>query len=330
MGTVIVFIVATILYVAMMTSVSDLPRGDAAGRGLAIGYAVISGLGLWLALAVMLLLAFIGGPMPRWTGAAMLILLPLAGIAAVFAGALYAETGGWPILAPALLPPIVALYALALRFPAFGAPPASTSAAVVAIVTLLSIVPLVVSYVRAHPGAAEQARRQEAAQAQQAAREREAKEAIEREIAAFNKLGPASSLRDYLDYLAPGDSRFDEAVRGARQVVSRHGDAIALLREGRIDGLQELWRLDLTPTPDLCTAYGAALGAEAAKVQRGRGAYLAVAMDLERQLPNIRWLAGARCDLGQALTTLETNLRAADSERLTKFADTVASFRKPR
>jgi hypothetical protein len=327
-GTVIVFIIAAFLYVGVMASVGDLQRSDAAGRGLAIGYGAVFGLGLWLALAILVLLAYVGGAMPRWVAAAMAVLLPLAGIATVFAAALYAETGGWPILVPALLPPIVALYALALRIPAFAAP-AQVNTIAVGAVLVLSVVPLAVSYGRSHPGADELARRQAAAQAAQVAREQEERDARTREIAAFKALDPDSSLRDYLDYLAPGDSRFKEAVAGARLVKSRQTDAVALLREGKLLHLQELWRLDLAPTAELCGAYAIALGAEAMKVERGRGAYLALAMDLERQLPNIRWLAGAACDLDAALTTLETNLRAvSDSERLSKFADTVRSYRK--
>jgi hypothetical protein len=48
-------------------------------------------------------------------------------------------------------------------------------------------------------------------------------------------------------------------------------------------------------------------------------------------LPNIKWLAGARCDVGEAVAFLETRVRAvSDSPRLTGFADTLASIRRPR
>ena len=62
-----------------------------------------------------------------------------------------------------------------------------------------------------------------------------------------------------------------------------------------------MWRLDLAPSAELCVAYDAALYGEAMKVERGRGAYLSLAMDLERQLPNIQWLTGAGCNLDEAL-----------------------------
>jgi len=55
------------------------------------------------------------------------------------------------------------------------------------------------------------------------------------------------------------------------------------------------------------------------------------ATDLELQLPNMKWLAANRCDLGQPLGLLETSLRAvADSSRMTAFADTLAELRRAR
>ena len=55
------------------------------------------------------------------------------------------------------------------------------------------------------------------------------------------------------------------------------------------------------------------------------------AIDLELQLTNIKWLVANRCDLGQPLGLLETNLRAvADSDRITQFADKLAALRPAR
>ena len=68
------------------------------------------------------------------------------------------------------------------------------------------------------------------------------------------------------------------------------------------------------PTADLCQAYGAALTGAAGKVAKTQSNYLGVAIDLEGQLPNIKWLIANRCDLGQPLGLLAGNVRAvADS-----------------
>ena len=56
---------------------------------------------------------------------------------------------------------------------------------------------------------------------------------------------------------------------------------------------------------------------------------LGKAIDLERQLPNLQWLAGERCDLAAPLGVLERNLRAvADSSRITGFADKLVKLGK--
>ncbi|MEA2807814.1 MAG: hypothetical protein QOJ17_1955, partial [Rhodospirillaceae bacterium] len=95
--------------------------------------------------------------------------------------------------------------------------------------------------------------------------------------------------------------------------------------------LRELWGFDVAPTEELCQAYGEALAGAAGKVTKARTDYLMTAIDLELQLPNIKWLAASRCDLGQPLGLLETNLRAvADSDRMTGFADKLAALRPTR
>jgi hypothetical protein len=296
---------------------------------MALAFGAMFGVALWIALAVLLLIAFAAGRMPRWAGAGMVILLPLAAFASLEATELYTARGGWPLLVPAVLPPLFALYAVAMRIPALAVPATPFSIVVVVAGLLVSAAPLTIAFLRSHPSQAQQARARAEAQAQQAAREREEREAREQELAAFRRLDANSSLRDYLTYLAPGDARYREAMAGARMVRTRQSDAAALLRQGRIGDLQDLHRLDLAPTADLCAAYDVGLRIEAMKVERGRGAYLSAAMDLERQLPNIKWLTDAGCDLDPSLTLLKANVRAvSDSERLNRVADTLRARRK--
>ena len=86
---------------------------------------------------------------------------------------------------------------------------------------------------------------------------------------------------------------------------------------------------DVDATPEVCTAYGAALAKETAQVDpKVSTNSLGVALDLERQLPNLQWLVGDGCDLRAPLTQLEKNLRAvADSSRIVKLADEMAKLR---
>lgn len=110
---------------------------------------------------------------------------------------------------------------------------------------------------------------------------------------------------------------------------TRQADAVALLNDGHLSDLSELLVFDVDATPEVCAAYGAALARDTAKVDRKVSSnYLGVAIDLERQLPNLQWLVGEGCDLGAPLVQLEKNLRAvADSSRITKFADELAKLR---
>jgi hypothetical protein len=85
------------------------------------------------------------------------------------------------------------------------------------------------------------------------------------------------------------------------------------------------------PTREVCEAYGNALNAAANRITRASSNYLGAAIDLEWQLPNLKWLITAKCDLSGPLERAETNIRAvADSPRLTNFADTLADIRTVR
>ncbi len=78
-----------------------------------------------------------------------------------------------------------------------------------------------------------------------------------------------------------------------------------LLNGFKIDRLDDLWRLDLDATPDLCAAYGDALQRYAAREIRFE--YTVAA--LERQLPNLKWLVGQNCNLNPSLAAIDTILQ---------------------
>ena len=329
-GTIVLFTLACLLYLGMFAILSDSNGADPATRGLGTAFASMFGFALWLVLAILLLLAAAAGAMPKWAGIAAVILLPLSGVAAFIAANTDGEKGGWPILVPLLIPLPIALYALWARLPALhrAMPAGIASAAAWGIVILLGAAPLARGTLDALPDAARDQRIAQDNRERQEKTQREEQEARGREEAKFAALNPDSPLRGYVEYLATGDSRFRQAVAGARQVKSRQSDIAGLLKDGRIVALQEMWRLDLAATPELCAAYGSALRTEASKINKTRSDYLSVAMDLERQMPNIKWLGGVRCDLSPALTVLEANVRAvSDSPRMDQFADSVAALK---
>jgi hypothetical protein len=140
--------------------------------------------------------------------------------------------------------------------------------------------------------------------------------------AGINKLGPNSSLTAWLEYVNgsndPGPLH-EQALGGARSVIKRQAEAVRLLEDGAIRQLGALWQLDIAATPALCAAYDEALR----RVGMSDEVYhLLVAKDLERQLPNLKFLAAANCDLEAGLAAPEARVRnlvaaytADDSDR---------------
>ena len=331
-GTIFLVVLAGFLYALMLANLVDSSGTDAAGRGLDMAFAALVGAVLWVVLAVLLVVAAVKGRMPIAARVAAGFLLPLSAVAAFVSIELDGGANDWPMLVPALLPPLIALYALWTRLPAVQAklPLVLTNAIFGGAILVVALVPLVVAVVDFLPDSARDARLAALENARQEKERQEEEAQRKREAARFARLNPGSSLRDYLEYLPGGDSRSQQALQGARLVKTRQADAAVLLRDGEIGALTDLWRLDLEPMAPLCAAYGAALDREAAKINRTTGSdYLSVAMDLERQLPNIKWLVGAHCDLGGSLGRLVVRIRdVSDSERMEQFAATLAVLRQ--
>jgi hypothetical protein len=300
-GAILLLVLAFVLYGAMMGSISDAPQTDAAGRGLAMAFGAVFGAVLWLVLAALVLTGLRRGGRPVWVKLAALAVVPLSAVAASIAADLYLARHEWALWIVAALPPLLALYAL---WPSAGAP-------LVGAVLLLSLLPIGLSMRASLPDPARDAARATEAKAQQEQLAREARDAREREAAQFDALGPDSSIADYLAYIHSGT------------------DAVALLEKKPLAELAELWQFGVVPTREVCEAYGNALIAAANRVTKARSDYLSAAIDLEWQLPNLKWLVTARCDLSGPLERAEANVRAvADSARLTNFADTLADIRK--
>jgi hypothetical protein len=331
LGTILLLVLAAFLYALMMANLIDSSGTDAAGRGLNLAFAALVGAVLWIVLAILLVVAAVKGSMPDAAKIAAGFLLPLSAVAAFMSVELDNGQGGLSILVPVLLPPLIALYALWARLPTARAKfPAGVANAVLGgAILLVTLAPLAVAVIEALPNPARDARLAVQEKARQERQQQEERAEREREAARFARLNPDSSLRDYLEYLPGGDTRSQQALQGARLVKSRQADAVALLKAGEIGALTDLWQLALEPTESLCAGYGAALNRESAKINRTTGAdYLSIAMDLERQLPNIKWFVDAHCDLGDTLGGLEVRIRdVSDSERMERFATAVAALR---
>jgi len=139
LGMMALLALAAVLYVALLvTSAAPLEGGEAA-YSQAWG-ALLLTFWLWVALALALVVGAVMGSMPRATGFAALLLHPISGVAAFVAIDAVSRHVQGALAAVALLPPLIAFYALWARLPSLrsSAPPGIVGAAVWTAVALLS------------------------------------------------------------------------------------------------------------------------------------------------------------------------------------------------
>jgi hypothetical protein len=329
-GAVLLAVLAGLIYAAYLAGLHDAGRSDAAGNALTDAFLALLGAALWIALVGLLLVAFKNGKMPAWAAIGALVLVPLAGYASFVSADLYVHQRGWALIMPALLPPVIVGYALWIRIPALVATLSATIASALAggAMAALIAVSIWTSHLDSLAAPARLEEQRAAYEAMRAEQERVAAEDRARDQAKFAALGPDSSLSDYLEYLNGSDARARQALAGARNASSRQADAVALLQSGRrLTDLRELWQFDLEATPALCDAYRAALRRAALKIDPSYSNRLGEAIELEFQLPNLQWLTGAHCDLGDVLKDLAGRLRVVrDSSRIDKLADTMEAL----
>jgi hypothetical protein len=332
-GMTILFVLAVLIYGPFIANVLTARSSDLAGRGMSLGFAVIQGLVLWIVLGSMLAIAILRGAMPSYATAAAIVFLPLSAIAAASAMGLYNDRyGDWLGVVPALLPLLLALYAFWARMVGWHGtlPPVPTTAILGGAIVVLTVVPLVLTTIEYMPNPERDAAQAAERKTWEEQEKKRVEEADAADAARFAKLGPDSPLRDYLEDLPPGAIHHRQALAGARLVKTRTTDAVQLLGEDRLSDLSQLWALDIEPSA-VCVAYREALQAEAAKIAKTRSDYISVAIDLERQLPNIEWLTGKGCDLSGPLSDAANRVRSvSDSERLTEFADQLMALGKRR
>jgi len=301
-----------ILLVGMLPGDSDFPNEGGGEARMAWGFQQFWAYAAGGATLVLLWLALwrasrAGGIAP-WARPAIPFVVSAAGAVSLFAIAQsFEQPDSWLPLVPILLPPVIAVYALWGCLPALSRSPPWTKFDAVAIGLIaavsLAVIPLSVLDASSYP------RRLERHHAEQAAADAAAQAAFEQQEQQMReklaRLGPDASLRDYVEarswYL-----RGIDILAGERQVKSRQSDAVAMLNEGMVLDLSNLWQLDLRPTPALCEAYSRALAAMFGRSEVYRGsAYLDL---IEGQFPNIRWLRDARCDLDGAVAEIDTRL----------------------
>lgn len=119
-GTLLLFTLACVLYVAMLANIRFSSGGGDAAMGDAFALLFLT-FGLWIALALLLIVGAVMGKMPRWTAIAAIFLLPLSGVATFVAIDMCSRHIASAIIFPISLPLLIALYAGWARTPTLHA-----------------------------------------------------------------------------------------------------------------------------------------------------------------------------------------------------------------
>ena len=270
---------------------------------------------LWLLLTALGFATYAMGRLSRAAIAALLILLPLSGFAAITALDLLTRRDMapylWPIVIPALIPPMVAAFCiralsrdLRLMVPSRIVTPVVWGGI---LLLCMSVLPM------------------------QAARN-SAVEGTARRIAtdaAFLTLPANSPLWAYTPFLATKDKSRREAVLDRiRHLDRRQADAEAMLERGDFP-LGQLGAMDLDPTPAICDRARALLQRQSAAVAPERAAsrpYSEIDSAYENAIAAMDWLVGygCSCDVeAQAWQDLADSYRNHDFDtaRLTALRD---------
>jgi hypothetical protein len=329
----ILLLPTVLLWFALLMTVADINGSDAAGNGMSYSFGTLMAGGLWILLAILMLLAASRGTMPGWVKPAAVVLLPLSLAAAIATiNLLYRRGGsesGWPIVVLVIIPLVVIGYAVWATVPSLNLAisAAPFSRIVWGVVLLLSLLPWPLL----------QARRQRDAVAQETYRadaQASADSAAQALEARFAALTPATPLSDWLAFATAGNDLRERTLAGIRALPDRQAAAEALQGAPVALLMAELRNLDLTATPALCEqsrifllAHAESFRARAAVTSR----YAIEAESVERYLFAMQWLASQGCDLSAVIDHYETVVRsfppAPDREQ---FLARLATLRPPR
>lgn len=140
-GALALLLVAAVLYVALLANAFP-PTGGGGEERISQAYgAFFLTLWLWIVLALLLVVGGVRGEMPRWAAVCAVVLHPLSGVAAFVALDAVSRHVDGAIVFVALLPPVLAGYAMWARLTHWreAYPPRPVSAAAWGAVAVLTL-----------------------------------------------------------------------------------------------------------------------------------------------------------------------------------------------
>jgi hypothetical protein len=277
---IVLSVVAGLLWLLHLATVASLGHSDAAGNGIGEAYAAIQVIVLWLLLTIMTIIASLKGAAPRPAIVAALIIVPVSGFVAMAAADLLARPDSapflWPIVIPALVPPLIAVWCFAaLRGRSARIGVVALPAMVLAV--CLSILPL--SLVRKAVNDLETAR-------------------LEKYDADLARVPANAPLWEWTPFLATQDgTKRAEVLDHIRSIDQRQAQAETMFDRGDFP-IGELGAFDLDPTPALCEKARGLLRRRVEplvlKVPDSRP-YSDIALQVSDAVSGMNWLVGYDC-----------------------------------
>src|SRR5579859_3874690 len=117
-GFVVAFLVTCLLFAITVATVDQSRSSDAAGNAMSDAFAAMFAGALWIALAVLLVMAAVAGRMVSWAPWALFVLVPVALVAFFLAIGRFGEGDRSALIVVMALPALLILYAGWVRFPA--------------------------------------------------------------------------------------------------------------------------------------------------------------------------------------------------------------------
>jgi hypothetical protein len=278
-GGIVLSAVIGLLWALNLATLASLGNSDAAGNAIGEAYAAIQIIALWSLLTVLTVVACVKGVAPKAAKAAALVIVPASGFAAMAAADLlaraYLSPFLWPLVIPALVPPLVVTWCfLALR----GRTRIALGALPVAVVAVcLLIQPL--SLMRKAVNDTETARRQK----------------YDADLARVPADAPMWEWTPFLD--TRDDTKREKVLDSIRGLDQRQTQAEQMLDRGDFP-IQYLGFFDLDPTPALCEKARNLLRKQVAPLvlkTPNSKPYSEVAVQVSDAVAGMDWLVGYDC-----------------------------------
>jgi hypothetical protein len=291
-------------YVASLLCLSDMHGSDAAGNSMGQAFTLLLSIGLWVLLAVLLIVTAVKGGGPAWWNVAALVLFPVCAVANFVSISLLMDgfyTAKWPLAVPVLAPLLLTLVAMR---------PMTAPVVAWGALAALSLFPWPTYVYRALYG---QRDRERAAAEQQASEPQRREQDRLRRLAAFEKLDDNSPVKSWLEFIHEDGELRARAFAGIRKSPRRQADIEQMMRDGFTYVVRDLPDFDLQATPPICEGTRRALREIVADMQpslNSSGPIYLIADDrIQGYRRGIEWAVEHGCECGPELAAVEEAIR---------------------